>query len=369
MEDVFRFADQLGPEKVVHIHEPRAGLKAIVVVDNTAAGPAIGGTRMAPDVSIEECIRLARAMTFKNAAAGIPHGGAKSVIFGDPSMPRADYERIVRAFAAAIWNLKEYIPGPDMGTNETAMAWVKDEIGRAVGLPRELGGIPLDEIGATGFGLAVAAEAAQEFSKVKLEGARVVVQGFGAVGRHAARFLANKGARLIATSDTKGAVYDPAGLDIGQLEALKAQGRSVADLEGATRVSADDIVSIACDIWIPAARPDVLRESNVETLRARLVLQGANIPATPGAERRIHERGILSIPDFIANSGGVIAAAVEYHGGTEKVAFDSIAEKIAANTRAVLGLAAQRGMLPREAAVELARAQVERAMDARRFQA
>ena len=171
MEDVFRFADQLGPEKIVHIHEPRVGLKAIVVVDNTAAGPAIGGTRMAPDVSAEECFRLARAMTFKNAAAGLAHGGAKSVIFGDPSMPQADRERLVRAFAAAIRNLKEYIPGPDMGTNETAMAWVKDEIGRAVGLPRELGGIPLDEIGATGFGLAVAAEAAQEFSKVQLEGA------------------------------------------------------------------------------------------------------------------------------------------------------------------------------------------------------
>jgi len=369
MEDVFRFADQLGPEKIVHIHEPRADLKAIVVVDNTAAGPAIGGTRMAADVSTEECFRLARAMTFKNAAAGLAHGGAKSVIFGDPSMPPAERERLVRAFAAAIRNLEEYIPGPDMGTNETAMAWIKDEIGRAVGLPRELGGIPLDEIGATGFGLAVAAEAAQEFSKVKLDGATVVVQGFGAVGRHAARFLAGKGARLIAASDTKGAVCDPNGLDIDRLEALKAEGKSVADLKGAKRVSAGDMVGIACDIWIPAARPDVLRESNVEALQARLVLQGANIPATPGAERRMHERGILSIPDFIANAGGVIAAAVEYHGGMERAAFDTIAEKVAANTRAVLGMSAARRMLPREAAVELARTRVERAMSARRYQA
>jgi glutamate dehydrogenase (NAD(P)+) len=367
--DVFSFADRIGPQKIVHIHEPRAGLQAIVVVDNTAAGPAIGGTRMALDVGTEECVRLARAMTFKNAAAGLAHGGAKSVIFGDPSMPQPDYERLVRAFAASIRDLKEYIPGPDMGTNETAMAWVKDEIGRAVGLPRELGGIPLDEIGATGFGLAVAAEAAQEFSKVRLEGARVVVQGFGAVGRHAARFLAGKGARLIAASDTKGAVYDPSGLDIGRLEALKVEGKSVADLEGATRISADALVGIACDIWIPAARPDVLNESNVETLQARLVLQGANIPATPGVERRMHERGILSIPDFIANAGGVIAAAVEYHGGTEKAAFDIIADRIAANTRAVLEMAAQRRMLPREAAVAVAGARVERAMDMRRFQA
>jgi glutamate dehydrogenase (NAD(P)+) len=369
VEDVFRFSDPLGPEKIVHIHEPRAGLKAIVVVDNTAAGPAIGGTRMAPDVSLEECFRLARAMTFKNAAAGLAHGGAKSVIFGDPSLPRAERERLVRAFGAGIRNLKEYIPGPDMGTNEAAMAWVKDEIGRAVGLPRELGGIPLDEIGATGWGLAVAAEAAQEFSKVKLDGAKVVVQGFGAVGRHAARFLADKGASLVAASDTKGAAYDPAGLDIGRLEALKADGKSVIDLKGVKRIGADELVAIPCDIWIPAARPDVIDEGNVEVLRTRLVLQGANIPATPGAERRMHERGILSIPDFIANAGGVIAAAVEYHGGTEKAAFDAIAEKVAANTRAVLEMATARRMLPRQAAVELARTRVERAMSTRRWQA
>ncbi len=369
MEDVFRFADALGPEKIIHICEPHVGLRAIVVVDNTAAGPAIGGTRMAPDVSAEECFRLARAMTFKNAAAGLAHGGAKSVIFGDPSMQQAKRERLVRAFATAIRSLVEYIPGPDMGTNETAMAWVKDETGRAVGLPRELGGIPLDEIGATGFGLAVAAEAAQGFSKVKLDGASVIVQGFGAVGRHAARFLADKGARLIAASDTKGAVHDPSGLDIGRLEALKAEGKSVVDLEGAKAVDAEDIVGIACDIWIPAARPDVIRESNVEALRARLVLQGANIPATPGAEQRMHERGILSIPDFIANAGGVIAAAVEYHGGTEKAAFDTIAEKISANTRAVLTMAAERRTLPREAAIELARTRVQRAMSVRRYQA
>jgi glutamate dehydrogenase (NAD(P)+) len=369
MEDVFRFADQLGPEKIVHIHEPRAGLRAIVVIDNTAAGPAIGGMRMAPDVSTDECFRLARAMTFKNAAAGLAHGGAKSVIFGDPSQPRAGYERLVRAFAAAIRNLEEYIPGPDMGTNETAMAWVKDEMGRAVGLPRELGGIPLDEIGATGYGLAVAAEAAQEVSKVRLEGARVGVQGFGAVGRHAARFLAAKGARLVAASDTKGAIYDPKGLDIDRLAELKAQGKSVVDLKKAKRIDAESIVGIACDIWIPAARPDVIRESNVEALQTRLVLQGANIPATPIAERAMHERGILSIPDFIANAGGVIAAAVEYHGGTEKAAFDTIAEKIAANTRAVLEMSTARRMLPREAAVELAHTRIERAMNLRRWQA
>ena len=160
MSTPFQFADDLGPEKVVEITDPKRGLRAVVVVDNTACGPAIGGCRMAPDVSVEECFRLARAMTFKNAAAGLPHGGGKSVIFADPAMAPAEKERLIRAFARAIGEIESYIVGPDMGTNEISMAWIRDEIGRSVGLPREVGGIPLDEIGATGRGVAVAAEAA-----------------------------------------------------------------------------------------------------------------------------------------------------------------------------------------------------------------
>ena len=162
MEDGFRFADDLGPLKLVHLWRPSVGLKAVVAVDNIACGPAVGGVRMAPDVSAEEAFRLARAMTLKNAAAGLPHGGGKSVIFADPKVPRSDKERLIRAFATAIANLVEYIPGPDMGTDELAMGWIKDETGRAVGLPREVGGIPLDEIGATGFGLVSAIEVAAE---------------------------------------------------------------------------------------------------------------------------------------------------------------------------------------------------------------
>jgi glutamate dehydrogenase (NAD(P)+) len=249
------------------------------------------------------------------------------------------------------------------------MAWVRDEIGRAVGLPREIGGIPLDEIGATGLGVAVAAEVAQEHSGLRIEGARVAVQGFGAVGRHAARFLARKGARLVAASDSRGGIVDGDGLDLDALGELKAAGRSLGDLAGARRIAAEELVAVDCDIFIPAARPDVLREDNVDRLKARLVLQGANIPATPGAERRLHERGILSIPDFIANAGGVIAAAVEHRGGTEKAAMEAVAEKVAANTRAVLEAAAQRRIVPRQAALDLAEARVERAMQLRRWQA
>lgn len=367
MSDLFNLVDNLGPEKIVHVHEPALGLRAIVVVDNTAAGPAIGGTRMAPDVSVEECMRLARAMTLKNAAAGLPHGGAKSVIFGDPAMPAAEKEQIIRAFAKAIATLTEYIPGPDMGTNERAMAWIKSENGRSVGLPRVIGGIPLDEIGATGFGLAVAAESAQALGGPTLSGARIAVQGFGAVGQHAAHHLTKKGAVLVAATDSHGGIADPDGIDVGDLIALKRSGKKISDLDRGRKLEPDDIISVPCDIWIPAARPDVINADNVGRLNTKLFLQGANIPATAEAEARMHQRGILSIPDFIANAGGVICAAVEYRGGTETAAFAAIAEKISANTREVLAAAASQKIMPRQAANQIAEQRVRAAMTLRRW--
>jgi glutamate dehydrogenase/leucine dehydrogenase len=367
MQDVFQIADSLGPEKIIHIHDPAVALKAIVVIDNTAAGPAIGGTRVAPDVSLEECIRLARAMTFKNAAAGLPHGGAKSVIFANPAMSLNEKERTLRAFASAIRDVVDYIPGPDMGTDEVAMAWVRDEIGRSVGLPRVVGGIPLDEIGATGFGLAAAAEVAQEFGGPKLEGARVAVQGFGAVGQHAARFLAAKGARLIAASDTQGTIVDRDGFDVAELVNLKRSGAALSSHGKGQKLDRDDIIRIPCDIWIPAARPDILHADNVAQLDTRLVLQGANIPATPEAEESLHRRGIHSIPDFIANAGGVICASVEYHGGSEAQSLATISEKISRNTREVLRDVREHGILPRVAATRLAERRVREAMSYRRW--
>jgi len=363
--------DSLGPAKVIEIFEPGIGLHAVLVIDNVARGPAIGGLRMAPDVSVQECARLARAMTLKNSCAGLAHGGGKSVLFGDPRMPREQKERLIRGFAHALRNETDYIFGPDMGTDETCMAWVKDEIGqmsvRSVGLPEALGGIPLDELGATGWGLAHCAEVAAPACGLKLDGARVAIQGYGAVGRHAARFLSERGARLVAISDSRGTVADAKGLDIATLERVKASGGSVIDSPQGDRRSAEAIIDVDCDIWIPAARPDVLRGDNAGRLRAHLVLQGANIPFTAEAEQQLAARGVTVIPDFVANAGGVICAAMEYHGATRTAAFDAIAERIRANTRAVLDKVMATKALPRAAAIELATEGVRAAMAVRRW--
>jgi glutamate dehydrogenase (NAD(P)+) len=367
MEEAFRFADALGPCRIVHVHEPSIGLRGTLVVDNVAAGPAIGGLRMAPDVSTEECFRLARAMTLKNAAAGLAHGGGKSVLYGDPAMPREEKERLLRAMACALGDCHDYIFGPDMGTDELCMAWVKDEIGRAVGLPREVGGIPLDEIGATGFGLAEATEVAARFCDLELAGARVAIQGFGAVGRHAARFLDAKGAQLVAASDSRSATCDPDGLDVEDLIAHKASGKQLGDYAAGRPLERDELIGVECEIWVPAARPDAITEANAGRIEARMVVSGANIPASAGAERILHERGVLNVPDFIANAGGVICAAVEYHGGSEAQVFTTIEEKIRRNTQEVLEQAARRRVLPRQAAVDLATERVRRAMETRRW--
>jgi glutamate dehydrogenase (NAD(P)+) len=326
--------------------------------------------RMAPDVSTQECLRLARAMTLKNAAADLPHGGGKSVLYGDPAMPAGQKEELVRAFACSLEEVEQYIFGPDMGTDEECMGWVRDEIGRAVGLPREIGGIPLDEIGATGWGLLHATRVACEFQERELAGARVAVQGFGAVGKHVARFLAAEGAIIVAAADIDGTVSCADGLDITRLLALKESGSKLVEYPAGAGVvtgTAESIIDVPCDIWIPAARPDVIREDNVARLQASMVVSGANIPMTAGAELQLHARGVLCIPDFIANAGGVICAAMEYQGASEAAAMQIIAEKLTYNTRRILDIVRKEGCPPRQAAQEMAARRVRRAMGLRRW--
>jgi glutamate dehydrogenase (NAD(P)+) len=367
MQDLFKYADEIGPAKIIHIYEPSAGLKGILVVDNVAMGPSIGGVRIAMDVSLDECFRLARAMTFKNAAAGLSHGGGKMVIYGDPKMPKHQKQQIIRAAAASLRNEESYIFGPDMGTDEECMAWVKDENGRAIGLPRELGGIPLDEIGATAWGVYHAADVALRYLNFDLKDAKVVIQGFGSVGKHAARFLSGQGAKLIAANDSRGTIYNPEGLDISALFALKDEGKSVADYPDGKRLGLDKIIDIECDIWIPAARPDVINEDNVHRLKTRLIVQGANIPVTNGAEKQLFEKGVMCIPDFIANAGGVICGAEEYHGAMVTTALQTIEEKVRQNMEKVLEISQRQNIPPREAAMQMATDRLKKAMSLRRW--
>jgi glutamate dehydrogenase (NAD(P)+) len=363
MEDIFKlYADEWGPAKIVHIYEPRLPLQAIVIIDNVALGPAIGGVRMAPDVTTEEVFRLARTMTWKNAAAGLAHGGAKAGIVADPAMPLDQKERLIRAFARAIVDLTEYIPGPDMGTDETCMAFIYDETRRSTGRPKVTGGIPLDELGVTGFGLAVAAEQMASFMSMSLVGARVAIQGFGNVGKAAAKYLEKRGCILVAASDSAGAIYNPVGINLNQLVMIKENNGKVQDYPEAERVRPEDFSSLPCDILVPAARPDVITMQNAPKIQARIILQGANIPVATDAEEYLHDRGVCTLPDFIVNAGGVISTSVEYRRGSVEEALKEISDKIRENSAAVLRMIKEAHLYPRAAAYQLAKTRVKEGM-------
>ncbi|MBI3593258.1 MAG: Glu/Leu/Phe/Val dehydrogenase [Nitrospirae bacterium] len=351
---------EIGPYKAIELFFPVSDFQAIVVVDNIALGPSIGGVRVSTGVTLEEVKRLARIMTMKNSIAGLPHGGGKAGIIIDPKS--AEKEHCFRIFGQAIKELHEYIPGPDMGSNEECMAWLQNEISRAVGLPEELGGLPLDRLGATGFGLAECAEIACSYADIELSGAKAAIQGLGSVGKAAAKFLSEKGVIIVAASDTKGTISDPYGIDVRKLIEVKERTGSVINYKPGTVKNTEALFSEQCDILIPAATPDVINKDNVGTVRAKLILQGANIPVTREAEEIFHKKGILSIPDFIANAGGVIMAAMEYAKKTEKEAFEAISERIRKNTKLILEKSLAENVLPRHAAEAIAKERVLKAM-------
>lgn len=371
MENLY---DEIGPAKVVHVYEPRVGLRAIVVVDNIARGPAIGGIRMAPDVTTTEVFRLARGMTYKNSAADLRHGGGKSGIIADPKQLTPEKkEELIRTFARAIATITDYVPGPDIGTSEQDMAYIYDEIGRVVGLPRSLGGIPLDEIGATAYGCYHSAKVAEEFVKrwhsdFSLRGARIAIEGFGNVGRPAAKFFREyEETILVAASDSKGTIYNPNGIDVDKLIEVKSETGSVLNYPDGEKLPVEACLEVDCDVLIPAARPDSINEKNVEKIKAKMVVEGANVPATEDAERRLHDRKVLCLPCFIANAGGVICGALEFAGVDESQVFPTIENKIKRNTYEVLDRVFRQNLYPRDAAIEMAKERVLGAMKYRRI--
>ena len=358
--------DEWGPEKTVVIWDRQTGTKGILVIDNTARGPGKGGIRLQPDVTINEVVGLARAMTWKNALAEIPFGGAKAGIVGDP---KGDKIAMVRAFAHGLRRLVpcEYVAGPDMNTGEKEMAAFADELGdmrACTGKPREVGGIP-HEAGSTGFGVVEATEAACKHAGMKLSGATVAIEGFGNVGTFAMKFLEEKGAKVVAVSDSHGCIYNKKGLDYGKLLNTKwKQGTVVKYTEGCV-LSGEELFALGVDILIPGARPDVIHKGNVEKVKAKIVAEAANIPMTHEIEKRLHAKGVLVVPDIIANAGGVISSYVEWSGGTEEDMFRIVKNRIVKNTDLVL-LNAERGKTdPREAALKIAKERVKKAMEYR----
>lgn len=374
--DVLSTIDQWGPEKIVVVADTRTQMRGVLVIDNTARGMAKGGTRMSPHVSIEEVRRLARTMTWKWAGVDLSFGGAKAGIMADPSAPNK--EEILRAWARALRRHipSEYVVGLDMGLTERDAAVVQDELGdrgAAVGSPVELGGVPYDELGLTGFGVAEAADVACSLSGLQLQGATVAIQGFGAVGHAAAKRFVELGAQVVAISSVDGVLYDPDGLDVEQLLELRRQcgDRAVKEYVGGQALSPGEELLVVADVVVPAAIQDQIDGDLAARMQTRVVVEGANLPTSQAAQEVFKQRGITLVPDFIANAGAVVGAGVamdaRYSAFRPDPAgiFELISQKLRINTQVVLENARSANVTTHTAALAIAQERVRKAMELR----
>ena len=378
MTSAWEEIDEWGPEKVLQVYDPDTGMKGVLVIDNTSKGPGKGGIRFAPSVTPLEIFRLARTMTWKCAAAGLPFGGAKGGIIADPNV--VDRVSWMKSFAKMIrpYCPSQYIAATDVGTTELDMAIFAHEIGdmrACTGKPSELGGIP-HELGTTGYGVSVALQTALDILKdLKIiqvpqkSQTRVVIQGFGNVGSFAARFLDQSGIKVVGVSDVSGFIYskDENGLNIPKLMKDMKGKAKLLDLQdyGYDIRDKDEIFEIDLDIFIPAAMGGVINNKTAPKLIGngiKMVVEAANIPTTADACEYMHKNKIWLIPDFLANAGGVIGSFVEYQGRTEKEAFDLIEYKITKNIKEILTEAIMKEENPRKIATELSKQIVYRAM-------
>ena len=349
--------DSLGPEKIIQVYDPKTGMEGILVIDNTKRGPGKGGLRMVPDISVDEVVELARAMTYKTALADLPFGGAKGGIKADAKKLKAkEKEKIVRAYARVLKNLipKEYVSAPDMYTDSKDMDAFADELKNkkaCTGKSKEKEGIP-HELGSTGFGVVEAIKVAANHLNLNLNGATAAVEGFGEVGSAVCRFLAKEGVKIVAVSDSSGCVYNKAGIEVKKLEKIKKETGSVINHPG-EKLENEKLFELKVDILVPGARPNVITKKNVNKIKTKIVAEAANIPTTPELEKKLWQKGILVIPDFLCNAGGVISSYVEFIGGTEKQMFAIVREKISKNTRLVLEKSKREMVTPREAAINL----------------
>ena len=346
---------------------------------NEARGPVKGGLRYSTNVSLDEVRALSMWMTWKCAVAGLPYGGAKGGVIVDPrALSRKELERLTRRFAAEIGILigpDEDVPAPDMGTDQQVMAWIMDTYsmmhGHSVpavvtGKPTTIGGSS-GRLEATGRGVLFVTQEACRHRNVALEGAVVAVQGFGNVGSVAARLLDEAGAKVVAISDTNGAVYDPNGLDLAAILALKHDHGLIPAGHPGEHISNEELLELPLDILVPAALEGQIHGRNAARIQAKMIVEAANGPTTPEADRILNERGIFVVPDIVANAGGVIVSYFEWVQDLQSFFWEEqevvlrLEKIIKRSYKEVADIQQQHNITMREAAYTLA---VQRVVDA-----
>jgi glutamate dehydrogenase (NAD(P)+) len=351
---------------------------------NGARGPYKGGIRYHETVDLDEVRALAALMTWKNALIDVPFGGAKGGVQCDPrSMSSGELQRLTRRFTSMISyviGVNRDIPAPDMGTNAQTMAWMMDAFGQkyghspgiVTGKPVELGGSPGREE-ATGRGVVFSTQEAASRMGIDFDGAGIVIQGFGNVGSWAAALATEQGAKVVAVSDVEGGAYNPEGLEIEKLRHHAAESGSVSEYPDAEPVTNEELLELDCDILIPAAIHGVINTSNADNVKARLIVEAANGPTTPAADELLNDRGVMIVPDILANTGGVTVSYFEWVQNIQQFRWEldavneELHKKMSSATEQVFTRADHDGTSLRDAAFDIAVERVAHADELRGY--
>jgi glutamate dehydrogenase (NAD(P)+) len=328
-EGLWKVLSQPTREVIVHIPIAMDNGKIEVftgfrVQHSIARGPAKGGIRYAPDVTLDEVRALASWMTWKCAVVNIPFGGAKGGVVLDPKkLSLGELERVTRRYTAELIEFlgpEKDVPAPDMGTNEQVMAWIMDTYSMhmrqtvtavVTGKPLNIGG-SRGRREATGRGIGVVCDEALKYLDMEREGCRVIVQGFGNVGSNAAQLMAQKGYKIIGIAEFDGGLYNPNGIDIDALIEYRQRNGSIVGFKGAEPADPQELILKPCEILIPAATENVITSRNADRIQAKIICEGANGPTTAVADEILNDKGIFIIPDILANAGGVTASYFEW---------------------------------------------------------
>jgi glutamate dehydrogenase (NAD(P)+) len=314
--------EDLNPHRIAQIQFDIAA--EYLKLDQGLRRPAKGGIRYHPNVTLDEVKALATWMTWKCAAVNIPYGGGKGGVICDPKrMSKAELERMTRRYTSEILPIigpEQDIPAPDVYTDAQTMAWIMDTysmtkgystLGVVTGKPVSIGGSE-GRKEATARGVLVVVEEACKVKKISLRGASVAIQGFGNAGSMVAKLFADKKARIVAISDSRGGVFNSRGIDPLKAMRYKERSGTVVGMPGTSRISNDDLLTMKCDILVPAALENSITLNNVDQIKAKIVAEAANGPTTPHADEALARKGVLLLPDILANAGGVTASYFEW---------------------------------------------------------
>jgi glutamate dehydrogenase (NAD(P)+) len=344
--------DDAPPARVIELVEPSVGLDAVVVIDHELFPISAGGTRMVPDVTADEVAHLARAMTWKLAVCGVPYAGAKAGI----RFAAGDRAAVLGAFLEQVRGWQDFfVTGPDMGTNPDDFLTLEPEGSATPIWAREHDGMGMDDL-SVGYGIRGAAKVALERLGRAFEGAGLAVEGFGKVGAGTARACADAGARIVAVSTVEGALVDPRGLDVDELLAVRSAHGDALVRHGPVPVQPREaLFETECDVLVPGARPHVIAPETAAGLRCATIVPGANVPYAPGATDALAARGILALPDFVTNAGGIhLYEAPECQEDPARC-LAAVERLVGETTGRVLAAADAGGSTPTEAALEIAR--------------